>query len=59
VGAILFLISPASAQQVSPEQVCRQVTAVLAQDNARLGAENEKLKSELNDLMSKQAPQQK
>ena len=55
VTALLFLVSSASAQQVSPEQICRNISAVLAQENARLGAENEQLKKQLAE-MSKPAP---
>jgi len=41
----LLLASVATAQQQSPEQLYRQINSVLAQDNARLGAEREQLQS--------------
>jgi hypothetical protein len=49
--ALLLLTTSVFAQsqvtQQSPEQVYRQIVAVLAQENARLGAENDALRQQL------------
>jgi hypothetical protein len=49
--ALLLMTLPALAQQnqvLQPsEQVYRQIVAVLAQENVRLGAENDALKQQL------------
>lgn len=52
------LLSPLSAlaqqtqQQISPEQIYRQINAALAQDNARLGMENAQLQQQNNALIA-------
>jgi hypothetical protein len=54
--AVLLALWPSAATaqnavtQQSPEQVYRQIVAVLAQDNARLGSENDILRQQLTAL---------
>jgi outer membrane murein-binding lipoprotein Lpp len=54
----LLLASVATAQQQSPEQLYRQINSVLAQDNARLGAEREQLQSSMQHAQQELAKAQ-
>lgn len=55
--ALVFLfpfavLAQQTQQQISPEQIYRQINAALAQDNARLGMENAQLQQQNNALIA-------